>query len=127
MDGSLTVDAVLNFDETRRRKFAVRDQKPSRITEPEPGLTRQVLSHSATMMLVRHEMREGWRGAAHKHPQEQIVYVISGRLRITVGGVTFDASAGDSLIVASNVEHQASALQASIVLDVFSPAREDYL
>jgi quercetin dioxygenase-like cupin family protein len=118
---------MLKLDEDLFRGVMSLDGTPSPITEPEPGLKRQLLSHSATMMPVRHEMREGWRGTAHKHPHEQMVYVISGRLRITVGGVTFDASAGDNFIVASNVEHQASALQASIVLDVFSPAREDYL
>jgi quercetin dioxygenase-like cupin family protein len=118
---------MLKLDEDLFRGVMSLDGTPSRITEPEPGLKRQVLSHSRTMMLVRHEMREGWRGAAHKHPHEQMVYVISGRLRITVDGVTFDASAGDNFIVASNVEHQASALQASVVLDFFSTAREDYL
>jgi quercetin dioxygenase-like cupin family protein len=101
------------------------DQQPP-VTEPEPGLHRQVLAHTPAMMLVRHEMREGWRGAAHRHPHEQLVYVISGRINVTVNGVTFGASAGDNFIVASNVEHQASALEASVVLDVFTPAREDY-
>jgi quercetin dioxygenase-like cupin family protein len=118
---------MLKLDDDLFRGVRSLDGTASRISEPEPGLKRQVLSYSATMMLVRHEMCEGWRGAAHKHPHEQIVYVISGRLRITVGSTTFDATAGDDFIVKSNVEHQASALQASVVLDVFSPAREDYL
>ena len=97
------------------------------ITEPEPGLQRQVLAHSESMMLVRHEMRKGWIGAAHKHPHEQMVYVISGRLQVLVDGSTIDACAGDNFIVAPNMEHQASALDDSVVLDVFCPAREDYL
>ncbi len=98
----------------------------SPVTEPEPGLHRQVLAHTPAMMLVRHEMRKGWQGAAHSHPHEQLVYVIRGRIHVTVNGRTFDASAGDNFIVASNTEHQASALEASVVLDVFTPAREDY-
>ena len=103
------------------------NQMPSPVTEPEPGLRRQVLTHSPSMMLVRHEMRKGWRGAAHRHPHEQMVYVISGRLQVVVGASTIDASAGDNFIVGSNVEHQATALEDSLVLDMFSPAREDYL
>src|ERR1700676_118748 len=99
------------------------DQTPLRITEPEPGLRRQVLSHSETMMLVRHEMRNGWRGASHRHPHEQMVYVISGRLQFTSDGITFNVSTGDNFIVASNVEHQATALEDSVVLDIFSPVR----
>jgi quercetin dioxygenase-like cupin family protein len=100
---------------------------PPLVTEPEPGLRRQVLSHSASMMLVRHQMCAGWQGAAHKHPHEQIVYVISGRLRTIFNGREIDASTGDHFIVGSNVEHQASALEDSVVLDIFTPAREDYL
>lgn len=99
----------------------------SRITEPEAGLRRQVLAHSESMMLVRHEMRKGWRGTAHKHPHEQMVYVISGHIRSIVDGAEIDASTGDNFIVAPNVEHQATALEDSVVLDVFCPARADYL
>jgi quercetin dioxygenase-like cupin family protein len=104
-----------------------KDQDSARVSEPEPGLRRQILAHTPSMMLVRHEMRKGWRGAAHSHPHEQLVYVISGRMQIVVDGVMVDASAGDNFIVESNVEHQATALEDSVVLDVFTPAREDYL
>lgn len=103
------------------------DQSSPRITEPEPGLRRQILANTPAMMLVRHDMCKGWRGPAHWHPHEQLVYVISGRIQVEVNGAIFDAAAGDSFIVASNVEHQASALEDSIVLDVFTPVREDYL
>jgi quercetin dioxygenase-like cupin family protein len=106
---------------------ARKDGGSARITDPEPGLRRQVLAYTPAMMLVRHEMCRGWRGAAHRHPHEQLVYVISGRIQVVVDGATLDASPGDSFIVASNVEHQATALEDSIVLDVFTPAREDYV
>jgi quercetin dioxygenase-like cupin family protein len=43
-----------------------------------------------------------------------------------VAGDTFDVHAGDSFIVDGGVEHQASALEPSEVLDVFTPVREDY-
>jgi quercetin dioxygenase-like cupin family protein len=56
-----------------------------------------------------------------------MVYVLSGCIHITVNGVSMDASAGDNFIVASNAEHQASALEDSVVLDIFTPARRDYL
>lgn len=97
------------------------------VTEPEPGLQRQVLVHSSAMMLVRHQMRKGWRGAAHRHPHEQMVYVISGRIRIKAGDRWYEAPAGANFIVASNTEHEAEAIEDSVLLDVFTPAREDYL
>lgn len=98
----------------------------STMTSPEPGLRRQVMSYSQTVMLVRHKMEPGWIGALHSHPHEQLVYVVSGAIQLTVAGVTHSLSAGDSIRVAGSVEHQARADQASEVLDVFAPYRAEY-
>lgn len=98
----------------------------AKVLTPEPGLERRVLSHSATMMLVEHRMSAGWKGARHRHPQEQLVYVISGRLRFSCGGESFEASAGESFIVPGEAEHEAEALEACVVIDVFSPTRPEY-
>jgi quercetin dioxygenase-like cupin family protein len=97
------------------------------VSEPEPGLEREILVHSPALMLIRHRMRKGWRGSAHRHPHEQLVYILSGRIEIAVNGVVHEASSGDNFIVASNAEHQAIALEDSVVLDIFTPPREDYL
>lgn len=93
---------------------------------PEPGMIRQVLAHSDELMLVRHYFEQGWVGARHSHPHHQLVYVVKGALRVDVDGKVFDVFAGDSFVVDGGVEHQASALEASEVLDVFAPGREDY-
>ena len=101
------------------------------VTEPEPGLEREILAYDNAMMLVRHRMRKGWIGAAHSHPHRQMVYVVSGHIRLSVAGSavesTIDAIGGDSFIVEPGIEHQATALEDSVVLDIFTPAREDYL
>jgi quercetin dioxygenase-like cupin family protein len=96
------------------------------VTNPEPGLERRVLATNERLMLVEHRMKKGWVGAAHAHPHEQVVYVVSGRLRISAGGQTFEIGKGDSFVVRGGIEHQASALEESEVLDVFTPRREDY-
>ncbi len=93
---------------------------------PEQGLRRQVMSYSPSMMLVRHRMQKGWVGAKHSHPHEQMVFVISGHIVFEHPGGKVEAKAGDSFIVAGNVEHQAWALADSEVLDFFTPYREDY-
>lgn len=72
-------------------------------------------------------MESGWAGARHSHPHDQAVYVVAGHLRFSCGAESFEVHAGDSFIVRGGMEHQAWALEASIVLDVFTPAREDYL
>lgn len=93
---------------------------------PETGLLRQVLAYTGNLMLVRHLMEKGWSGARHSHPHEQLVYVVRGHIQFTGGDKTFDARAGDSFVVPGGVEHQASAVEESEVLDVFTPVRKDY-
>ena len=99
----------------------------ARISRPEPGLTRRVGAHNDKLLLAEHRMEEGWIGAAHSHPHDQMAYVVSGHLRITAGGRTFEVRAGASFVVRGGVEHQAAALAPSVVVDVFTPCREDYL
>jgi quercetin dioxygenase-like cupin family protein len=96
------------------------------MSEPEPGLRRQVMSYSPSMMLVRHTMTKGWVGTRHSHPHEQMVYIVSGHLSFEHPGGIFEARTGDGFLVPGGVEHQASALEQSEVLDVFAPYREDY-
>jgi quercetin dioxygenase-like cupin family protein len=96
------------------------------MTTPEPGLRRQVMSYSPAMMLVRHTMTKGWVGTKHSHPHEQMVYLVSGKIRFEHPGGTFDVKAGDCFLVPGGVEHQASALEDCEVLDIFTPYREDY-
>lgn len=96
------------------------------MSTPEPGLRRQVMSYTERMMLVRHRMVKGWVGTLHSHPHEQMVYIVSGRIRFEAEGAVVDAGPGDSFIVGGDVPHQASALEDSEVLDLFTPYREDY-
>jgi len=96
------------------------------MTTPEPGLRRQVMSYSSSMMLVRHSMTSGWVGTRHSHPHEQMVYVVSGQIRFEHPGGIVDARAGDCFLVPGGVKHQASALEDSEVLDIFTPMREEY-
>jgi quercetin dioxygenase-like cupin family protein len=96
------------------------------VLTPEPGMLRQVLAYSPKMMLVRHRLSKGWVGVSHKHPHEQLVYVVSGRIEFIGGGKTYHLCRGDSIVVEGNVEHQAMALENSEVLDVFAPCRSDY-
>jgi quercetin dioxygenase-like cupin family protein len=102
------------------------EQKAANLFSPETGLSRQVLAYNDQLMLVRHLMQKGWVGARHSHPHEQLVYIIRGHLRFSAGDSAFEARSGDSFVVPGGMEHQASALEESEVLDVFTPFREEY-
>ena len=110
----------------RGQKMDFVKNKDAQTFTPEPGMRRQVLAHTDQLMLVRHYFENGWVGARHSHPHHQLVYVISGSIRVDIDGKVFDVHAGDSFVVDGDVEHQASALEPSEVLDVFTPVREDY-
>ena len=94
---------------------------------PEPGLLRRVGAYSSKLLLAEHQMQKGWIGVRHQHPHDQIVYVVTGQLSVTICNETFIVSAGDSFVVQGGIEHQATALEDSVVVDVFTPCRNDYL
>lgn len=63
----------------------------------------------------------------HKHPQEQLVHIISGRMKLIVQGTPHELVAGDSFYLDSNVPHGVETVEATRVLDTFSPPRDEYL
>lgn len=101
--------------------------KEGKESAPEEGLTRRLLAYNDKLLLAEHEMVKGWEGKIHSHPHEQVVYVVHGHLRMTCQGKSFDVRTGDTLVLRGGVEHGASAVEDSLVIDVFTPCREDYI
>jgi quercetin dioxygenase-like cupin family protein len=99
----------------------------AKTSEPEAGLKRRVLAYNEKLFLAEHEMEKGWVGSVHSHPHDQIVYVVHGHLKVSYQGETFEIRTGDTFVVRGGVEHGASALEDSLVIDVFTPCRQDYL
>ncbi len=99
----------------------------ARSSEPESGLTRRVLAYNDKLFIAEHKMEMGWAGALHSHPHDQAVYIVRGKIRVSSQGKTFDLGAGDTFVVRGGVEHGASAIEESVVVDVFTPCREDYI
>src|ERR1700675_205889 len=94
---------------------------------PESGLKRRVLAYNDKLFLAEHEMVKGWVGRVHSHAHEQIVYVVRGHLKVTCAGETVDVRTGDTFVVRGGVKHGASAVEDSLVVDVFTPCREEYI
>ncbi|MEU3726498.1 cupin domain-containing protein [Streptomyces sp. NPDC031705] len=90
------------------------------------NLTRRVLAHNDTLMLVEHVMEKGSVFPLHSHPHEQLAYLVSGHIRVRAGDEDFEAVAGDSFVVRGGIEHQVHAIEKSVALDVFTPYRADY-
>ncbi|RME94601.1 MAG: cupin domain-containing protein [Alphaproteobacteria bacterium] len=90
-------------------------------------MKRQLLGYNDAIMAARVWFDEGAVGALHKHPHSQVAYVESGRFDVTVGGETRTLTAGDSFYVAPDTMHGAVCREAGVLIDIFSPARKDFL
>lgn len=62
----------------------------------------------------------------HHHIHEQITFVVEGELEMTIGTETFTLTTGSAQVISSDVLHSAVARKDCIVVDVFSPVRDDY-
>ncbi len=92
------------------------------------GVTRKVLSYSENIMSVELHFEKDAIGALHSHPHEQIGYIISGSLIYKEAGQEDKIlSAGDTYYVAPNVEHGVVALEETMLFDVFTPMRKDFI
>jgi len=66
-------------------------------------------------------------GAPHHHPNRQATLVETGRFRVEIGGETRELQAGDGFFIPPDVDHGVVAMEAGVLVDVFAPAREDFL
>lgn len=95
-----------------------------------PGLTRQVMCYNDDIMLVKvifGDEMVGQRPALHSHPHSQSSYILSGKFEFHCGDTVQVLSAGDSFYAAPNIPHEAYCLEPGIIIDGFSPIREDFL
>lgn len=91
------------------------------------GVTRKVLTYKNDLMLVEVTFQKGAVGADHAHPHQQISYVAKGKIEFMINGEKTIVQSGDSIYIDSNMLHGAVALEDSIIVDVFTPIREDFL
>jgi quercetin dioxygenase-like cupin family protein len=92
-----------------------------------PGIKRQTLTSGKTMYQMTAQLDAGSKMPEHQHPQEQIVHILEGRMKLIVSGTPHELTAGDSFYLASNVPHGVETIENTRVLDTFSPPRDEYL
>jgi len=91
------------------------------------GIERQMI-WGARLMVCRLRFDPRVVTAVHSHPHEQITIVERGRVKFTVDGRERLAAAGDVLHFPADCRHGAEMLDEAVVLvDIFSPIREDFL
>ena len=107
-------------------KFTWNDMPKERVTN---RIDRRIVCGDSTM--VAHVYLE--KGAIvpeHSHHNEQLTYVLKGKLRFWVGedfAQVVDVGEGEILHLPSNVPHRAEALEETLDVDIFNPPRQDWL
>ncbi len=97
--------------------------------EPEqmnPLTTRQFVVGTNTMM-ARLTLKKGAVVPRHQHRHEQITNLVEGALHFQLDGREMTVGAGEVVCIPPHAPHEVVALEDSVVLEVFNPAREDWL
>jgi quercetin dioxygenase-like cupin family protein len=92
-----------------------------------PGVRRKIMAYDESLMLVRVEFEAGGIGAVHKHHHSQITHVESGVFQVEIGDEKKLLAAGDAFYIPPNIMHGAVCIEAGMLIDVFSPMREDFI
>ena len=91
------------------------------------GTGRRVLAWNEALMAVEVSFETGAAGKEHTHPHSQCSYVLSGRFRYSVEGESTELAPGDSIVVPSGLVHGTVCLEKGVLLDFFTPCRQDFL
>lgn len=94
---------------------------------PLEGVHFKTLVHGKNTSMHEFHLDKGAQIPLHKHPHEQTGYLVSGKMNFTIGDETFLAEAGTSWNIAGDIEHSVDVIDDCVVIEVFSPVREDYL
>ncbi len=91
------------------------------------GVKRKIMGYDDKIMLVKVSFDKGGIGYKHEHHHSQVTYVESGSFDFSIGDVTKTVKGGDSVYIPPHILHGAVCTEAGILIDVFSPIREDFI
>lgn len=91
-----------------------------------PLCCRQVI-HAGNLTVARIHLKKGAVVPEHRHENEQITMLQSGRLRFLVDGREIVVEAGEALVLEPDLPHSVEALEDSMAMDLFAPPRHDWI
>lgn len=97
------------------------------ITEKEffPGVFGKFI-HGEQLSWAFWRILEGAEVPLHHHIHEQMMHVVSGRFELQIGDKTHIYETGDVVVIPSNIPHYGIALTDCKLMDIFTPARDEY-
>lgn len=91
------------------------------------GVQRKILAYTDELMAVENYFQKGAIGALHHHPHTQMTYVVEGAFEFTIDGEKKVVRKGDTLLKRNEVEHGCVCLEEGILLDIFTPMRDEFV
>ena len=91
------------------------------------NIDRQIVGFDNQIMMVNVRFKKGGIGALHHHFHVQVTHIADGKFEVTIGNDKKILKKGDSFFVPSNVEHAVICMEDGLLVDVFSPMREDFI
>lgn len=91
------------------------------------GIYRTLLGYDDKILMAKVWFDQGAVGAVHSHHHSQVSYVQSGKFEVEVDGRKQVLGEGGCFFVPSMKPHGSVCLEPGIIIDVFSPLREDFL
>jgi quercetin dioxygenase-like cupin family protein len=91
------------------------------------GLKRKIMSYDENLMMVKVSFEKGGIGTLHSHFHTQMSYVDCGSFEITIGDQTRSLRKGDAYYIPPHVVHGALCIEEGVLVDIFTPLREDFI
>ena len=91
-----------------------------------PGVKRQIMAYDDKILLVKVSFDKGGIGPLHQHYHSQVTYVESGAFQVMIDGERRTLRKGDAFYIPTDALHGAVCTEAGVLIDVFSPIREDF-
>lgn len=95
--------------------------------ETGPGIKRKIMSYDERLMVVKVSFEKGAIGALHQHYHTQITHIESGSFEVEISGEKKVLKGGDAFYIPPNAMHGAVCLEPGVLIDIFSPMREDFV
>lgn len=94
---------------------------------PLKGVHFKTLVHGERTSLHKFKLDKGTLIPMHSHPHEQTGYLVSGRMNFILKDKTISLEQGDSWSIPGGMEHSADVIEDCILIEIFSPVRQEYL
>ena len=92
-----------------------------------PGVVRRTVNAGDRTTMVEIAFAAGAEVPTHTHMHEQIGYLVSGRVIFRIADEAREMHPGDSWAVLGDVPPSCTALEPSVMVEVFSPVRTEYV